>query len=222
MPDIVTFEIRDNIAVIQMDDGKANALSPTMSKAIGAGLDIAAVDAKAIVLTGRPGVLCGGYDLRIIRGDDSAERDRMRALGTELMKRLYLSPQPIVWACTGHAVAAGAILLMAGAVRIGRRGDFKIGLNETAIGLPLPQIGLEFARDRLSPSELQAATIMAKLYNPDEAVSAGYLDHVTEGDVFIEAIEEAKRLAQLDAIAFAATKNRLRQPTIDRVAILHQ
>ena len=60
MPDIVTFEIRDNVAVIRMDDGKANALSPAMSKAIGAGLDIAAVDAKAIVLTGRPGVLCWG------------------------------------------------------------------------------------------------------------------------------------------------------------------
>ncbi len=141
----------------------------------------------------------------------------MRRLGTHLMQRLYLFPKPIVWACTGHAVAAGAILLMTGDVRIGKRGDYKIGLNETAIGLPLPYVGLELARDRLNPAELQAATVMAKLYSPDDAVKAGYLDEATDNDVLDVALETAAQLAFLDPHAFGETKIRLRQPTIDRI-----
>ena len=217
MADLVKFEVQNEIAVLHMDDGKANALSPAMSEAIDGALDRAESAAKAIVLHGRPGVLCGGYDLRIIRGEDEAERDRMRRLGTDLMQRLYLFPKPIVWACTGHAVAAGAILLMTGDVRIGKRGGYKIGLNETAIGLPLPYVGLELARDRLNPAELQAATVMAKLYDPDAAVKAGYLDEATDNDVLDVALETAARLAFLDQHAFGETKIRLRQSTIDRI-----
>ena len=214
----VAYAQQGDVALLTMDDGKANALAPAMSKALGAGLDRAAREAKAVVVAGRPGVLCGGYDLRIIRGDDEAKRARMRDLGTELMLRLYLSPQPIVFACTGHAVAAGAILLMGADYRIGAAGDFKLGLNETAIGLTLPHVALEFARDRLAPAELQQAAVMAKLYDPPGAVAVGYLDETADAEAVVErAVAKAAELAQLDATAFAETKRRLRQPTVDRI-----
>lgn len=215
----VSYAIEGDVAVLTMDDGKANALAPAMSEGLDAGLDRAGTEAKAVVVRGRPGVLCGGYDLKIIRGDDEALRTRMRDLGTAVMLRLYMSPLPIVWACAGHAVAAGAILLMAGDRRVGADGDFKIGLNETAIGLTLPHVGLELARDRLAPGELQQAAIMATLYDPAGAVRAGYLDKVVApSDVDAVAMDEARRLAALDGAAYAETKRRLRQPTIDRIA----
>ncbi len=214
----VAYALDGDIAILTLDDGKANALAPAMSEAIGAGLDQAAREARAVILRGRPGVFCGGYDLRIIRGADEALRDRMRDLGTELMLRLYLSPLPIVFACTGHSVAAGAILLMAGDIRIGIKGDFKLGLNETAIGLALPYVGLEFARDRLAATELQQATVMAKLYDPDGAVAAGYLDAALAAEEFDMAVmAAATRLAALDPAAFAETKRRLRAPTVARI-----
>lgn len=218
MSDIVTYAQTGDVAVIVMDDGKANALQPAMSEGIDAALDRAAKDAKAVVLAGRPGVFCGGYDLKIIRGEDDALRVRMRDLGTALMLRLYLSPQPIVIACTGHGVAAGAILLMAADHRIGAAGDFKLGLNETGIGLALPQVALEFARDRLDERKLQQATVMAELYDPAGAVAVGYLDETAAtDDVTARAIEKAAALAALDGAAFAETKRRLRQPTVVRV-----
>lgn len=219
MPEIVAYALEDGVATLTLDDGKANALAPAMSQALNAGLDRAAADqARAVVLRGRPGVFCGGYDLKIIRGDDAAERIRMRDLGTELMLRLYLSPQPILFACTGHGVAAGAILLMAGDMRIGLAGDFKIGLNETGIGLTLPHVAIEFARDRLAPTELQQATVGAKLYDPAAAVAAGYLDAAVPADGFdAAAAAAAKTLAALDPTAFAGTKRRLRQPTVNRI-----
>jgi enoyl-CoA hydratase len=221
MSDIVTYSQAGDIATLTMDDRKANALAPAMSAGLSSGLDRAAKEAKAVVIRGRAGVLCGGYDLKIIRGDDDALKAKMRDMGTELMLRLYQSPQPIIFACTGHSVAAGGILLMAADLRIGLQGDFKIGLNETAIGLALPYVGLELARDRLAPTELQQATIMAKLYGPVGAVAAGYLDQAVPAEAFDAAVQSAAEgLVALDAAAFAETKRRLRQHVVDRILAL--
>jgi len=219
--DIVSYSLADDIATLTMDDGKANAMAPAMSAALNAGLDRASGEAKAVVIRGREGVMCGGFDLKIIRGDDDAPKARMREAGMALLKRLYLSPQPIIFAVTGHSVAMGALLLLAGDFRVGRSGDFRIGLNETGIGLSLPITGLELARDRLAPMVFQRATINAELFSPDTAVSAGYLDQVADTAGFDAAVSEvAQTLAALDATAFAETKRRVRQSTLERIDAL--
>ena len=221
MADIVSYSLADDIATLTMDDGKANAMAPAMSAALNAGLDRASGEAKAVVIRGREGVMCGGFDLKIIRGDDDAPKARMREAGMALLKRLYLSPQPIIFAVTGHSVAMGALLLLAGDFRVGRSGDFRIGLNETGIGLSLPITGLELARDRLAPMVFQRATINAELFSPDTAVSAGYLDQVADTAGFDAAVSEvAQTLATLDATAFAETKRRVRHPTLERIDAL--
>lgn len=218
----VTFSLADGVATLTMDDGKANALAPAMSAGLNAGLDQAAADgARAVIIRGRPGVLCGGFDLKIIRGDDDALRDAMRDAGMTLLKRLYLFPMPVVIGCTGHSVAAGGLLLLTADTRIGLRGDFKIGLNETAIGLTLPITGLELARDRLEETALTRAAIQAELFDPDGAVDVGYLDTAVDQDTFDAALHDAAtKLSTLDPTAYAGTKSRLRQPTLDRIAAL--
>ncbi|MCA8926593.1 MAG: crotonase/enoyl-CoA hydratase family protein [Alphaproteobacteria bacterium] len=218
----VAYTLADGIATLAMDDGKANAMAPAMSAALNAGLDRAAKEgARAVVIRGRPGLLSGGFDLKIIRGDDEALKAQMRDAGMALLKRLYLSPLPIVFAVTGHAVAMGALLLFAGDVRIGLAGDFRIGLNEVGIGLSLPIAGIELARDRLLPTELSRAIVYAQLYRPDEAAAVGYLDQVATADAFDDRVRmAAEALAALDPAAFAETKRRLRQPTLDRIAAL--
>ena len=126
-------------------------------------------------------MFCAGFDLKIIRGDDDAARDAMRKAGRTLLESVS-APAALLVACTGHALAAGALLLLTGDYRIGTAGDFKIGLNETQIGLTLPAFGLELARDRLRPTHLTTATALATLYGPDEALEAGYLDAVGAPD----------------------------------------
>lgn len=121
-------------------------------------------------------------------------------------------------ACTGHSVAAGGLLLLTGDVRIGVEGDFRIGLNEVAIGLALPQAGLELARDRLTPGALTEAAVLARLYSPTDAASAGYLDLAATPKAFDRVVaEKAQELKKLDPSAFAETKRRLRQATVDRM-----
>ena len=201
-----------------MDDGKANALSLAMSQALNAALDQAAKEAKVVVIRGRTGVLSGGFDLKVIRSGDAAQRAAMTEAGMTLLARLYLLPQPLIIACTGHAVAAGGLMLLTGDVRIGVRGVFRIGLNETAIGLSLPQAGIELARDRLMPLVLTEAVLLARLYGPDDAARIGYLDRAVDvGDFDATIAETAQALKALDPGAFATTKRRLRQATLDRV-----
>ena len=219
MTEIVSFAVRDGVATLTMDDGKANALSLAMSQALDAGLDRSAKEAKVVVIRGRAGVLCGGFDLKVIRGNDAAQSTAMREAGMRLLARLYMLPQPLIFACTGHSVAAGGLLLLTGDIRIGVRGEYRIGLNEVAIGLALPQTGIELARDRLSAAALTEAVVLARLYNSDEAASAGYLDRAVDAAAFDAAItQKAQELLKLGPVAFVATKRRLRQSTLDRIA----
>jgi len=220
LDDIVRYSLVDGIATLTLDDGKVNAMTPTMSAALNDGLDQAAREAAVVVIRGRENVFCGGFDLTIMRGDDDALKGRMLEDGRALLKRLYLFPQPVIFAVTGHAIAMGALMILAGDIRVGLTGDFRIGLNETRIGLALPISGIEIARDRLAPTVFQRATVNAELFSPDDAVSAGFLDQAVGPADFDGAVAMvAKALASLDPVAFGETKRRVRQSAFERVAI---
>ena len=121
-------------------------------------------------------------------------------------------------ACSGHALAMGAVLLLGSDYRIGVAGDFKIGLNEVAIRMTLPHFAVEIARDRLSKRHLQRAVIQAEIYTPEGAVDAGYLDRIVPAEHLAEeAMAEAERLAALPRRAFSETKQRIRAPGAERI-----
>lgn len=217
MSELVSFDWHADVAVLRMDDGKANALSPEMLGALDAALARAEREAKAVVLAGRPGRFSAGFDLRhMMAGPESARALLMK--GADLLMRAYAHPQPLVIACTGHAVAGGALLVLTGDYRVGALGDFKIGLNEVAIGLPVPILAIELARDRLDPRRLTEATLAARQYDPTEAVSAGYLDEVVDAEHVVErAIEHGSRLAGLGNAPFSASKRMLRRDSIEHI-----
>jgi enoyl-CoA hydratase len=211
------YSVDGRVAVLRLDDGKANALSPAVLAALQAALDRAEKEAGAVCLLGRPGRFCAGFDLSIMRSGPEPMR-RLVTAGAELLLRMAVHPLPIAIGCTGHALAAGALLLLAADARIGARGDFKIGLNEVAIGMPLPIFGYELARERLSKRHLLRAAVQAEIYAPDAAVDAGFLDAVREPGALAEAaLAEARRLAELPQPAFGRTKAGLRQAVVARI-----
>lgn len=208
--DLVTYSPEADLAVIAMDDGKANALSLPMIDGLLAALTRAESEGRAVVLTGRPGRFCAGFDLKVMMSGP-AEAVALLRRGSELLLRLYGATVPLVIACSGHALAGGALVVLTGDTRIGAQGEFKLGLNEVQIGLPVPVLAMEFARSRLIPAELTRATLLAQIYAPDEAVRAGYLDRTVEGgQLLAQAKEEAARLGALSRQAYQATKQRLR------------
>jgi enoyl-CoA hydratase len=211
------YSLEGRVAHIQMDDGKANALSDAMLDELGAALARAEKEAGAIVLSGRPERFCAGFDLKVMMSSPSSAQALVRR-GADVLLNLYGCPLPVVAACTGHAMAAGAIVLLASDVRIGAAGAFRIGLNEVSIGLPLPVLGMELARDRLAIADLGRSTLRAQIYEPVEAARVGYLDEVVPAaDVTARAKLEATQLATLSSMAYRETKKRLRGRTIQYV-----
>jgi enoyl-CoA hydratase len=205
------------VAHIQMDDGKANALSDAMLGELDAALTRAESEAGAVVLSGRPERFCAGFDLKVMMSGPKAAEALLRS-GAALLMRLYGSPLPVVAACTGHAVAGGALVLLTADVRIGAAGAFRIGLNEVSIGLPVPVLAMELARDRVAQRDLGRATLRAHVFEPEEAARVGFLDEVVPAaDLGARAKEEATKLAGLSKAAYRATKQRLRGGTIAHI-----
>jgi enoyl-CoA hydratase len=130
--------------------------------------------------------------------------------GGRLVARLLLEPLPVVAACTGHALAAGALLLLAADHRLGAAGDWKIGLNEVAIGMALPVWAVELARYRMPAGQFDRI-LLGETGGPEEAVTAGFLDRVVAADdLLAEATASASHLAALRTGAVAGTKTRAR------------
>jgi enoyl-CoA hydratase len=124
-------------------------------------------------------------------------------------------PTPVVVACNGNAIAMGALLLLSADHRVGARGQFRIGLNEVAIGLTIPWFGIEIARHRLTRPYFDRCTITATLLGPEEAKTAGFLDEIEEPDRVMPAAEAAAQaLTALDRGAHEATKMRVRDAAL--------
>ena len=221
MAEIVTVTLHDEVAVIAVDDGKANALSFGVMAAINAALESLDASIRAVVLTGRPGMFTGGFDLAVIRSNDLAAIGTLVTDGGELVLRLYRSPRPVVLACTGHAMAAGALLLLGAHFRVGAAGDFKIGLIETAVGLVLPDWAVEMTGERLTPRQRQQAAVEARVYDPAGALEAGFFDAVVPPeDVLGTTIAEAKRLGAFHPAVYAGNSAKVRGPGIERLTAI--
>jgi enoyl-CoA hydratase len=217
--EVVHYALDGSVAIVRLDDGKVNALSHDMLDGFGDALDRADKDdAGALVLAGREGRFSAGFDLSVMR-QGAEQANQLVAKGGEIAVRLYDSPRPVVLGVTGHAIAMGAILLMAADERIGADGAFKIGLNEVAIGMPLPEFAVIFADDRLSRRHLQRATSASEIYTPAGAVDAGFLDRVVAPqDVIPEAIARGRAMAEaFDRNAHAHTKRAVRRATLERL-----
>jgi enoyl-CoA hydratase len=215
----VTTERRDGVLVVHLDDGKANALSFDMIAAINAALDDAEGDdeIRAMVLHGRPGKFSAGFDLGVMFGDDMSAIINLVADGGALVHRLYGSSVPVVAASTGHALAAGALVLLGCDVRVAGDVEAKVGLNEVAIKMVLPDWALTIATDRLSKRHLQRALANARITTPRDAVDVGYIDEVVPADdVLKRAVTVAAELAStLDPSAYQRTIRKMRGPVLD-------
>jgi len=212
---LVSYHLEDAIATITMDDGKVNALSPAMQAELNTALDQAEADGAVVVLCGRDGVFSAGFDLGVIRGGVGDAALMVRG-GFDLSHRLLSFPRPVVVACTGHAIAMGLFLLLSGDYRVGANGPYKLMANEVAIGMTLPQAAIEILRQRVAPAHFNRAAVLAEAYSPANAVEAGFLDKVVEPlEVLTTSRDMAVALSKLDMAAHAATKQRLREQTLN-------
>lgn len=215
MSELVSYHLDDGIATLTLNNGKVNAFSHALIVDFNHCLDQAAKDGAVVILTGQPGILSGGYDLKIMTTGPQQAIDLVAA-GSTLARRMLAHPQPIVVACPGHAVAKGAFLLLCADHRIGVDGAFSIGLNEVKIGMTMHHVGITLARDRLTPPAFQRSVNNAEMFSPQGALVAGFLDQVVGVDQLAAAAREvAQNMKKLNLQAHHSTKLKVRKTLLE-------
>lgn len=213
-PAPVTYELIGDVAVVTIDDGKANALSHEVLELLEGAADRAEGEAGAVVIVGREGRFSAGFDLSVMTAGPEQARGLL-GRGALLGLRLFEFPIPVVLGVTGHALAMGGILLCCADVRVAADGPFKLGLNEVRIGMPVPRFAVELCRSRLTPPAFTQAMHLATSYDPEGARDAGFVDEVIDPELVPgRAVEVATELASsLHAGPFRITRANCRGAT---------
>jgi enoyl-CoA hydratase len=212
----IALDIQGEVALITMDDGKKNAVTQAALVELNVALDKAEADAKAVVLAGRPGSFCAGFHLPTMTGDDMNAIMALSNGGGKMTLRLWSFPKPLLAACTGHAFTIGAIWMSACDTRIGEQGAFKIGMNETKMGMTLPNWALEPLKARVSPRHWIPSIAQSRIYDPEGALEAGFLDElVPAGQAIERACARAAELASLPGKAYAYNKLHSRKSSLE-------
>ncbi|PBJ10935.1 MULTISPECIES: crotonase/enoyl-CoA hydratase family protein [unclassified Pseudomonas] len=215
MSELISYHLEDGIATLTLSNGKVNAISPDVIAEFNAALDRAVTDRAVVIITGQPGILSGGYDLKVMTAGPR-EAVALVTSGSTLARRLLSHPFPVIVACPGHAVAKGAFLLLSADYRIGVDGPFSIGLNEVQIGMTMHHAGIEIARDRLNKVALQRSVVNGEMFNPQGAVAAGFLDVVVSAEELQgAALAAARQLKKINMTAHKNTKLKVRKALLE-------
>jgi enoyl-CoA hydratase len=212
---VISVEDRGGVALVRMDDGKANAMQERFLEDFDRAMRTAD-GADAVVITGARKIFSAGLDLPALVELPRCAIEALMEHFHETMRRTFLWPAPVVAAVNGHAIAGGCILAMQADRRVMAEGDAKIGINEVQIGLPLPVVVVETFRAQLSPESLARAAQEGILFSPAEAFEAGMVQAIAPADSVEErAIDTARNLAAVGRPAFSAVKGLLRRPAAD-------
>jgi len=207
------------VRVLTLDRPPANAEDETLLRDLGAALAAARADdaVRAVVVTGAGAFFSAGFDLAAPRRDD-ADAARLRDLFRDTHLALLTLPKPTVAMLNGHAIAGGLVLALACDYRLGREGDYRIGLNEVAIGASYPRVAFEIVRLRLSHARASELLLGAALYPANQAIRLGVVDELLAAET-LEAtvLRRATRLGAFPREAYAHTKASLVAEAVTRV-----
>ncbi|MSR46382.1 MAG: enoyl-CoA hydratase/isomerase family protein [Planctomycetes bacterium] len=219
----VRVERVEELAVLRLARGKGNSLSPAFVEEL---LDVlrtsAVADANGLLITGDGRFFSTGLDLLALEKLDRAGMllflDRLQGL----LAQLYVWPRPVVAALNGHAVAGGCLLAMCADWRVLAKGEARVGLTESTLGLPLPQAGLEITRAQLTPAAWAQVVYGGQTHVGEQALSLGLADELAEPDKVIDiALDRLRQWARNPPVALHFNKAAARDPVLLRIRNQH-
>jgi enoyl-CoA hydratase len=210
-------EDRGKVTILRMVRGKGNALNVDLATALVEALDrLEQGPARAGILTGQGNVFGAGVDLTELLAGGPEYVRRFVPVLLRGFERLATFPKPLVAAVNGHAIAGGAILMLACDQRLLARGTARIGLTEVKVGVLFPAWALEVARFTTPPEHFSTLICTGRTWPPEEALARGLVDELVEPERLLDrACEVAEEMAAIPPATFTATKRALRRPMIE-------
>ncbi|MGH8279873.1 MAG: enoyl-CoA hydratase/isomerase family protein [Gammaproteobacteria bacterium] len=203
---------QQDILELRLERPPANALNPELVRALRVAIEAAPrAGARALVLSGAEGMFSAGLDVpELLR----LERQAMSDFWGEfigLLRAIALSSLPVVAAITGHSPAGGAVLAIFCDARIAAAGEFKIGLNEVQVGLPVPAVIYAAMKRLVGTRQAERMCLHGLLIAPDEALRIGLVDQVLPLEQVIPAaLEWCRSFLVLPPQAVTATRKLVR------------
>jgi enoyl-CoA hydratase/carnithine racemase len=186
---------RGPVLVVAIDNPPVNTLSPGVPEAIGAAIDEAEGDAGvvAIVVRGAGRMFVAGADIGRLAeaawGDETAAPD-----WHDLFRRIEDCRKPVVMAIHGSALGGGLELAMAGHYRVAA-GDAQIGQPEVNLGIIPGAEGTQRLPRLAGVARALEMCVTGKPVPAMEALEAGIVDAIVDGDLTTEAVAFAVRVA---------------------------
>lgn len=201
---------------LRLNRPPANALSPELVSALMRAVDQAPKQgARALVLSGNPGRFCGGLDVPLLLTLDKPAMTAMWRDFYSMMCVMAACPVPMAVAITGHAPAGGTVLTLFADYRIVAEGDWKLGLNEVAVGLTLPPVIFLVLRRLLGAHQAERLAVSGAIISPQEALRIGLVDEIVGPDKVVDrAVEWCQGMVALPQSSMTATRGQARSDLI--------
>lgn len=212
MTEKITMTSTEEIGLITIDDGKANAMDDDFFDQLNIALDqVEKLLPKALLVKGRKGFFSAGLNLNYVMSLPKDEIIRFNIGFADTILRLLNFPIPTIAVCTGHAIAGGAMLAMACDLRFAPEGEFKFQVNEVLLGIPVPAWMQLIARTCIPADHFRESVLHARAYKPKEAVEAGIYTGLIDSDK--DCLDELQTviagLSGLNQLAYSRTKDLL-------------
>ena len=204
---IATLSQENDISIIKLDDGKANAFSYDMLTQVNELLSKVPRDSGALVITGREGLFSGGFDLKTLATGDMEKITKMVQLGYHLLLELYSFDRPIIAAVSGHSIALGLFVTCSADYRIAIDGEYVCQANEVRNNMDIPIQIMEILKARVNKNYFYPAVFHSDAYTVQDSIAVGFIDEVVPQAEFMDRVmDKAKELASLPHPFYAKTK----------------
>ena len=192
MNSLVTYANHDGVAVVTVDNPPVNALSPGVPEGLDAALDRAAADAavRAIVVIGAGRTFIAGADIAVLQ-DMAWGKGPGGPVLHPLLAKIEDSLKPVVMAIHGTALGGGLEVAMAGHYRVAVP-SAQLGQPEVNLGIIPGAEGTQRLPRLVGIEKAIELCVTGKPVKAAEALAAGLLDAVIEGDLLAGAVSFAR------------------------------
>tara|TARA_Y100000589_G_scaffold331087_1_gene383203 strand:- start:2529 stop:3302 length:774 start_codon:yes stop_codon:yes gene_type:complete len=176
--------LEEGILHAQLNRGKVNAINSQMARELIAVINYAKTqeDVRALILTGYPGCFTAGLDLKSLLALDEDGVEQFWRYFHQVILQLVSLDKPVATSISGHSPAGGCVLAICSDFRFMAEGKYLIGLNELAVGIPVPALIYELMAVWVGRRNAYQNLMTSKMLNPSEALKQGLVDGVVPLD----------------------------------------
>ena len=177
----------DSLVEIKLSRPPVNALNfELLNQLVYSFEQVIASGAKGIVLSGGAKVFSGGLDVPYLLASTPTDLKACWSRFFDAARVIANSPVPVAAAIAGHNPAGGCVLALCCDYRVMAEGQFRIGLNETQVGLAVPDAIQYLMRRIVGAHHAERLIVAGTMIESQRAFELGIIDQLAAQDAVLE------------------------------------